>query len=71
MTLAERIPGYDDAELKSLRDNAQRLEQTGTASQQRAAAELLPAIQAELEARLALKPKPAVRKTPVRKAKTA
>lgn len=71
MTLAERIPGYDDAQLKSLRENALRLEQTGTPTQQAAAADLLPAIDAELETRLAAKPKPAPRKTPVRKKKAA
>ena len=63
MTLDERIPEMTEADLKSLLANAQRLETTGTAAQQKAAGEILPAITAELEKREAAKPpKPAPKK---------
>ena len=70
MTLAGMIPTLDDKALANLRDNARRLE-AGDGRQQQQAAAALPLIEAELAARLALKPP---KKTPVRKkapAKTA
>jgi hypothetical protein len=51
MTLVEKLPTLPDAGLAALRDNATRLGQSGTPAQKDAAAELLPAIEAELEAR--------------------
>jgi hypothetical protein len=70
MTLADMIPTLDDAALATLRDNARRLEAAADNRQQQQAAEALPLIEAELAARLALKPpkkvaKPRVRKTAV------
>jgi len=65
MSMIERIPGMDDASLANLHANAQRLHLSGSAQQQTAAADMLPAIQAELAAREARKPP---KKTPVRKA---
>lgn len=75
MSLADMIPTLDDKALATLRDNARRIEADGGARQQQAL-EALPLIEAELAARLALKPpkktaakKPA--KPKVAKAKTA
>lgn len=62
MTIADKIPGFADNELKTLHDNARRLEQEGSAAQRRSAAELLPVIDAELAARKAAKA--AARKKP-------
>lgn len=56
MTLADMIPTLDDKELATLRDNARRLEASGAGRQQQQAAEAMPLIEAELAARLALKP---------------
>jgi hypothetical protein len=56
MTLADMIPNLDDKELATLRDNARRLEASGAGRQQQQAAEAMPLIEAELAARLALKP---------------
>jgi hypothetical protein len=70
MTLNDRIPDMSDPDLTSLHANAQRLETAGSAAQQKAAAEILPVITAELERREAAKPpKPAPKKRVV-KAKT-
>lgn len=68
MTMIDRLPAMDDAGLANLHANATRLGQSGTAQQQTAAAEMIPAIEAELAAREARKPP---RKTPVRKAAVA
>ena len=68
MTMADRIPDLDDKALANLLANAQRLENQGAPAQQKAATEMLPLIQAELETRQAAKPKP-VRKTPAPRAK--
>jgi len=51
MTLLERIPTLSDEEVINLLANAQRLAEHGEAKQQAAAAELLPALQAEADAR--------------------
>jgi hypothetical protein len=50
MTLAERIPNMTDAELASLHVNALRLS-AGDSSRNREAADLLPALEAEVSAR--------------------
>ena len=46
-----KLPAMDDKALAVLRSNAERLSQTGTKSQKTAAAALLPAIDAEVDAR--------------------
>lgn len=51
MDLVSKLPSLEDGALAVLHENAERLEQTGTRAQKTAAAELIPAIQAELEAR--------------------
>jgi hypothetical protein len=45
MTLVEKIPTLTDAEVINLLANARRLQETGDARQQSAAAELLPALE--------------------------
>ena len=55
MDLAAKLPEMEDAALAVLRENAGRLEQTGTAAQKAAAAALMPALDAELEKRRAAK----------------
>lgn len=54
----------DDASLANLYANAQRLQLSGSAAQKTAAADMMPAIEAERTARDARKPP---KKTPVRK----
>ena len=76
MNMLERIPEMTDQELATLHGNAQRLESAGAPAQQKAAAEMLPAINAELAEREARKPKKAVktakpRKTAAKKAAPA
>lgn len=51
MTLLERIPTLSDEEVINLLENARRLNDQGDEKQQAAAAELLPALEAEAEAR--------------------
>ena len=51
MSLLEKIPAMSDGDLTSLRNNAQRLSETGSKKQQTDAAELLPAIELEVTAR--------------------
>lgn len=46
-----KLPAMDDKALAVLRSNAERLGRTGTKSQKTAAAALLPAIDAEVDAR--------------------
>jgi hypothetical protein len=55
MDLAAKLPQMNDAALAALRENAARLEQTGTAAQRAAATALMPALEAELESRRAAK----------------
>jgi hypothetical protein len=50
-----KLPGMADAALASLRANAERLGRTGTKAQKSAAAALMPAIDAEIDARRAAK----------------
>jgi hypothetical protein len=52
--LAEMVPTMTDADLKSLRANAQRLTAAGSAAQASAAADIIPLIDAELARRAAL-----------------
>jgi hypothetical protein len=51
MDLIGRLPHLEDAGLNALHKNAERLRQTGTPAQKSAAAELLPALEAELAGR--------------------
>ena len=51
MNIEEKLPTMTDAELTSLRGNAKRLGQAGTAKQQEAAERLLPLIAAEIAGR--------------------
>jgi hypothetical protein len=55
MSLIEKVPLLDDASLKNLFDNAKRLGASGSIKQQADAAELLPALEAEMGARKAVK----------------
>jgi hypothetical protein len=52
---AAKLPQMEDTALAVLHENAERLERTGTKSQQAAAAALMPAIQAEIATRRATK----------------
>jgi hypothetical protein len=52
--LADMIPAMTDADLNSLRANAERLSTTGSARQINAATEILPLIDAETARRAAL-----------------
>ncbi len=49
--IMERIPGMSDAELVNLRDNAERLAESGSPKQVAAASEVLPAVVTELALR--------------------
>jgi hypothetical protein len=55
MSLLEKIPQLDDSALKNLLDNARRLEVSGSVKQKADAAELLPALEAAVAARKAVK----------------
>jgi hypothetical protein len=55
MSLLEKIPQLDDSALKNLLDNARRLETSGSIKQKADAAELLPALEAAVAARKAVK----------------
>jgi hypothetical protein len=55
MSLLEKIPLLDDSALKNLLDNARRLESAGSVKQRADAAELLPALEAAMAARKAVK----------------
>jgi hypothetical protein len=57
MTLNERIPEMSDADLTALHSNALRLSASG-GSRSRQAADLLPALEAEIGARRARAPEP-------------
>ncbi len=72
MTLDERIPGMSEADLLSLQANAQRLSGSDDASKSSKAADILPAIIAELARREAAKPpKPAPKRKVAAKPKVA
>jgi len=64
MSMAARLPTMADADLASLRANAQRLFESGSAKQRTQAEELLPLVEAEVQARIAAKPP---KKTPVKR----
>ncbi len=51
MDVIAKLPQMEDKALGVLGENAKRLEQTGTPAQKVAAADLIPAIEAELSAR--------------------
>jgi hypothetical protein len=55
MSLLEKIPQLDDVSLKNLLENARRLEASGSVKQKADAAELLPALEAAVAARRAVK----------------
>jgi hypothetical protein len=55
MTLLDKIPLLNDSALKNLLDNARRLEISGSVRQKAEIAELLPALEAEVAARKAVK----------------
>jgi hypothetical protein len=55
MAIDERIAGYSDKELTTLRDNVQRLAQIGSAPQKAEAERLMPLVDAELAERKARK----------------
>lgn len=59
MALADLIPTMDDAQLKTLRANAVRLQTEGDSAKQAAATEILPVIDGEMADRAAKNPKPA------------
>jgi hypothetical protein len=54
--MAARLPTMPDADLASLRANAIRLFESGSAKQRTQAEELLPLVEAEVQARIAAKP---------------
>ena len=56
MSIQEQIPGMTDKELAALKANCTRLSEGSDVTRRLAAEELLPAIDAELEARAAKKP---------------
>lgn len=58
MAIADMIPGLEPKALATLRDNALRLQQTGTPRQKAEAEALMPAIDAELAERKAKAPAP-------------
>ncbi len=55
VSLLEKIPLLDDSALKNLLDNAKRLGASGSPKQQADAAELLPALEAAVAERKAVK----------------
>ena len=55
MELVAKLPSMEINSLTVLRENAERLEQSGTQAQKRATAVLLPALDTELAKRRALK----------------
>ena len=68
MSMAARLPTMPDADLASLRANVVRLLDSGTGKQKTQAEELLPFVEAEVQARIAAKPP---KKTPVKRASKA
>lgn len=69
MAIADMIPTMADADLVALKANATRIEATGSGAQQKAAAALLPQIEAEMTERAARAPKPAAKVVRARKPK--
>jgi hypothetical protein len=62
MSIDERIPGYSDKELATLRANAARLSASGNPRQRAEAERLLPLVDAELAGRKAKAPPKPVKK---------
>jgi hypothetical protein len=60
--LSDMIPAMTDADLKSLRANAERLSGSGSPTQAATAADLLPVIEAEFARRAALPASTTVKK---------
>ena len=71
MTMADRIPGMSDQDLRTLHANAERLQRDGKPGPQAAAGELLPLIAAEMAQREAAKPAPAKKKPAAKRATRA
>lgn len=65
--LADKIPSMSDADLKTLRSNAERLVAHGAPAQVSAAGEIIPVIAAQIAARLAANPPPAKKRAAPRK----
>lgn len=63
MTIDDRIAGYSDKQLATLRENVERLALTGSIPQKAEAERLTPLILAELAERKARTPPKAPRKT--------
>ena len=68
MSIDERIPGYSDKELASLRANAERLAVSGTVMQKAEAERLMPLVDAELAGRKARAPAKVAKKATAKKA---
>lgn len=67
MAIDERIAGYSDKELATLRENVERLALSGSTPQKLEAERLMPIIVAELAERKARTPPKPARKTAVAK----
>lgn len=70
-SLADKIPSMSDADLKTLRANAERLVEHGAPAQVSAAGDIIPLIAEQQAARQAAKPAPARKKAAPKKAKPA
>lgn len=71
MAIDERIAGYSDKELATLRENVERLALSGSAPQKLEAERLMPLILTELAERKARTPPKPARKTVVAKKPSA
>ena len=71
MSIDERIPGYSDKELATLRANAERLAVSGTVMQKAEAERLMPLVDAELAERKAKAPAKVSKAKSAKTAKTA
>jgi hypothetical protein len=69
MDMITKLPEMSDLALANLRDNARRLQQSGTPAQRSDAAALLPAVEAEIGARRLAKVKTTRTVAPKRRAK--
>lgn len=69
MSMSDRLPTMSDKDLQTLKANAERLQTAGVPAQQRAAADLLPLIEAEIAGRPAKAVKAAKPKTTAKPAK--
>lgn len=71
MSVSDHLPTMSDKDLQTLKGNALRLQTTGAPAQQRAAADLLPLIEAEIAGRPVKAAKPAKPAKAARPAKSA